>query len=223
MGQAIPIVTQSADCANESVRILVNTLLLNLFVFLEHCMTMTRGHDPGVAYLFAAEDRKMQGKKAGATQTGQGADQRDLFEKALQLHCMQFLNLGMLSGKIEESDKAGGRADIVISWGRLCLVIEVKREDKDASFEALRVAYGAQATEYSNANVRVSFLLVLDRTRSDGTAGHIADKVAIRTVLKQGDSEPRLLVIVRVPGIRKRPSELTLSMEDKEFTSESKE
>jgi hypothetical protein len=122
---------------------------------------------------------------------------------------MRFLKTGMLSVKVEESDIAGGRADIIVSWGKLCLVVEVKREDGDASFAALRSAYGAQATEYPNVNVRVSFLLVLDRTR-DGTAGHITDKVNVQTVLKKGDSKARLLVIVSVPAMRKRPSELNM-------------
>jgi hypothetical protein len=209
--RTIPRVAQAADYADEGARAVIHALLLNLFVFLEHCMTMTRGNDPDVAYLFEAGEKRLRSGQPTTGQPGQQQDSRDFFEKALQLHCMRFLKVGMLSGKVEESDIAGGRADIIISSGKLCLVVEVKREDGDASFAALRSAYGAQATEYPNVNVRVSFLLVLDRTRGDGTAGHITDKVDVQTVLKKGDSEARLLVIISVPGMRKRPSELSFA------------
>jgi hypothetical protein len=116
-------------------------------------MTMTRGNDPDVAYLFEAGEKRLRSGQPTTGQPGQQQDSRDFFEKALQLHCMRFLKVGMLSGKVEESDIAGGRADIIISSGKLCLVVEVKREDGDASFAALRSAYGAQATEYPNVNV----------------------------------------------------------------------
>jgi len=85
---------------------------------------------------------------------------------------------------------------------------EVKREDADASHDALLRRYGAQATEYSNTSARIGFLLVLDRSRADGSAGHIEEKVAVRTVRKSGDREDRMLIIIVMPGRRKRPSSM---------------
>jgi hypothetical protein len=101
---------------------------------------------------------------------------------------------------------------------RTRLVIEVKREDRDASPEALRIAYGAQATEYSNTSARIGFLLVLDRSDRDGTSGHIESKVTVSTVLKPGDTEPRTLVVIVMPGRKKRPSQLVIR-EDKPTSS----
>jgi hypothetical protein len=212
LSRTVPLVAKATDYADNTARSLIHSLLLNLFVFLEQCMTMTRGNDPNVGYLFEAEEKKVRQKQRPlADRPTQTVDKRDFFEKSLQLHCIRFLKAGMLSCTVEPSDISGGRADILVSFEKVCLVVEVKREDGDASFSALRLAYGAQATEYSNVNVRVSFLVVLDRTRGDGTAGHISEKVKVLSVLKKGDSEPRVLIIVTVPGMRRRPSELTMT------------
>jgi hypothetical protein len=56
----IPRVAQAADYGDERARVLIHALLLNLFVFLEHCMTMTRGNDPDVAYLFEAGEKRLR-------------------------------------------------------------------------------------------------------------------------------------------------------------------
>ena len=123
--------------------------------------------------------------------------------------CMRFLlpSLGM-SARLEISDVAGGRADILVMHRRISIVIEVKREDRDASHLALRDRYGPQATEYSNTGARIGFLLVLDRSGRDGSSGHIGEKVSVQTVLKAGDGISRTLVIVIMPGRRKTPSGL---------------
>jgi hypothetical protein len=112
------------------------------------------------------------------------------------------------TARLEVSDIAAGRADILVELNRTRLVIEVKREDADASYDALLRRYGSQAAEYSNTSARLGFLLVLDRSRADGSAGHIEEKVAVRTVRKTGDTEDRMLVIVVMPGRRKRPSSM---------------
>lgn len=217
-------IMESPDYADERIAPLVDAVMLNLFMFLEHCMTMTKGNDREVSYLFAQGERKSRAKKASTTPTstssdqdqkdqGTKDDQRDQFEKDLQMHCHRFLRAGGLNAKVEVSDVAGGRADIHVSLGKVELVIEVKREDDDATFPALKDAYAAQATEYSNTNVRIGFLLVLDRTRTDGTAGDIQEKVKVTTVTKAGDTVPRTLVMISVPAKRKRPSELKLPAE----------
>jgi hypothetical protein len=58
--RTIPRVAQAADYADEGARAVIHALLLNLFVFLEHCMTMTRGNDPDVAYLFEAGEKRLR-------------------------------------------------------------------------------------------------------------------------------------------------------------------
>lgn len=114
------------------------------------------------------------------------------------------------TANLEQGDVAGGRADIKVERGRIRLIIEVKKENHNASHEALLAAYGAQATEYSNTSIRIGFLLVLDRSRKDGTAGHIIDKVSAQTVRKSGDTDSRTLIVIVMLGKRKRPSQLVL-------------
>jgi hypothetical protein len=77
-------------------------------------------------------------------------------------------------------------------------------------FDSLAASYQAQATDYQNVSVRLGFLLVLDLVGT-GNAGtpHLSSLIQTRTVHRAGEDIPRLLVIVRVPGNRKRPSDLT--------------
>jgi hypothetical protein len=189
-------------------------------------MDTTRGNDPTSRYLFADTERPFQARgnqppavRAATSSTGTrtksksakaGADNRDQFEKELQLDCMRFIRLVLGRGaRLEVSDIAAGRADILVEKSRIRMVIEVKREDSDAAFDTLMKKYGAQATEYSNTSARIGFLLVLDRSSPDGSAGHIGEKVSVRTVRKARDTEDRMLVVVVMPGKRKRPSAMT--------------
>lgn len=208
------------DYASTEARQAVDAVLWNLIRFLDYRMDMTRGHDPSGNYLFAnaksaaapsSEDASKAGGEEAAKSgpSSKGGDRRDHFERELQLDCMRIIQsaLGRTS-RLEVSDIAAGRADILVELNRTRLVIEVKREDADATHEALLGKYGAQAAEYSNTSVRIGFLLVLDRSRPDGSAGHIEEKVAVRTVRKPGDSMDRMLVIIVMPSNRKRPSSM---------------
>jgi hypothetical protein len=111
---------------------------------------------------------------------------------------------------IEVSNVGGGRADLVFSLGGERIVVEVKRDDKCCSFENLIQSYALQATEYQNVGIRVGFLLVLDlsKTRKGGTP-HISELISPFPVPREGESHPRWLVVVKVPGRRVRPSDLT--------------
>lgn len=70
--------------------------------------------------------------------------------------------------------------------------------------------YAAQTTDYQNVSVRLGFLLVLDQTelRSQGTP-HLRDLVRPCVASRAGEDEGRLVVVVKVPGRRLRPSDLT--------------
>lgn len=120
------------------------------------------------------------------------------------------MTAGLLQAKVEVADESSGGADIVMRSGRVEIVVEVKREDSDIGFESLRAKYAVQATEYSNTNVGFGFLLVLDRIRTDGSAGNSEDELAVTSVLKQGSTVPRALVMATVPALRKTPSSLVL-------------
>ncbi|MFD1110991.1 hypothetical protein [Pseudoroseomonas ludipueritiae] len=230
---------RNKDYADERTRSVVNAVLAALLRFFVHRLDSTRANDPGSFYLFASTERlnpfappgtspppakeaapaAPAGAKAASKKTtkpkvekpAKATPERDQFERNLQLDFANFLRAS-LGGAVhlERSDVAGGRADIVVDHLAVRLVIEVKREDDDASHEGLRARYGAQASEYSNTNARIGFLLVLDRSRKDGTSGDIEEKFSVQTITKTGDKEPRMLVFAVMPGKRKRPSELQL-------------
>jgi hypothetical protein len=87
------------------------------------------------------------------------------------------------------------------------MVIEIKREMDDASFDSLVSHYAGQTTDYQNVSIRLGFLLVLDLTtpKLEGTP-HIRSLMQCRSIQRLGESEPRHVVIVKVPGRRYLPS-----------------
>lgn len=178
----------------------VTAILWGLLNFLDYRMNTTKGHDKDGEYLFADSEWKFRSKAKDGIET-------DQLEKALQVDCMRSLRafLGR-NAHLETSDIGGGRADISVELHRQRIVIEVKREDRDASHEALRRTRGAQTVEYGTANARIGFLLVLDRSQPDGRPTSIDRNVSVQTLTKPNEVEPRTFVIVVLPGKRKVPS-----------------
>jgi hypothetical protein len=95
-------------------------------------------------------------------------------------------------------------------------VIEVKREMKDSSFDAIADSYAAQSTDYQNVSIRLGFLIVLDlvATKTEGTP-HISTLFQTRDVIRTGEAVPRSITMVKVPGRRMRPSDLTKAAKSK--------
>jgi hypothetical protein len=56
------------------------------------------------------------------------------------------------------ADKSGGRAGVRLKSSGERVVIEVKRELEDSSFDALATSYQAQTSDYQNVSVRLGFL-----------------------------------------------------------------
>ena len=86
----------------------------------------------------------------------------------------------------------------------------LRREYDDCSFDTLERYYSAQTTDYQNTSIRIGFLLVLDQTeiRIEGTL-HITTLIKPCTIIRKTEIESCLVVIVKVPGRRLRPSDLT--------------
>lgn len=171
---------------------LFGTILLWTVRFLKNRLDLTQKDDPSVSYLFERED--------GSIPT----------ESDLQADYFRWLCTQSASGEIEASNIGGGRADVVLKETGERIVIEIKREEADSSFEALASAYAAQSTDYQNTSIRFGFLLVLDltTTNSEGTP-HIRSLVHTQDVKRTKEDFIRKLVIVKVPGRRMRPSDLT--------------
>jgi hypothetical protein len=169
-----------------------DTVLLWVIRFLFNRLEVTKADDPTVEYLF------------------QRADGSNVTEDALQTDFFRLLTTNAAGSDLEPTNLGGGRADVRLKSSSERVVIEIKRELGDSSFDTLAGLYQAQTTDYQNVSVRLGFLLVLDLTNNtnEGTP-HIRSLVQTRLVQRTRENHPRLLVIVKVPGNRKRPSDLT--------------
>jgi hypothetical protein len=110
-------------------------------------------------------------------------------------------------GGAEAGDPAGGRADILVTFNSASFNVECKIEDDDASENGLR-KYVAQASEYQNTGPGFAILLALDKTVGAEGAVNLFDSIWIEHVQRHGEREPRLVVIIRIPGGRENPNQL---------------
>lgn len=191
--QCIQAVSSHPDFRdNPTGRTLFHVVLLFTLRFLSNRLEMTRGHAPSIPYLFERDGTLPK-------------------EVELQTDYHQFM-VSALTGtvEIEVPNVGGGRADVRFKEGGERLVVEVKREASDCSFVGLENSYFAQASDYQNISIRLGVLLVLDQTevRRSGTP-HISTLVHPSCKVRKGETDPRCIVIVKVPGRRLRPSDLS--------------
>lgn len=178
---------------NQTGRVLFDAVLLLTLRFLSSRLDMTQGDEQGVSYLFERDDGTMP------------------LEEELQMDYNRFLSASNIGAQVEVRNVGGGRADVFIRFGGERLVVEVKREQTHASFDALEHAYASQTAEYQTVSIRLGFLLVLDQTqkRVTGTL-HLSELVSVRRIVRPDEAEARWIVIVKVPGRRLTPSALTV-------------
>lgn len=171
---------------------LFDTVLLWLVRFVFNRLELTRGDDPSGAYLFERADGSLP------------------HEDELQQDFFRWVATNSAGTDLEPTNIASGRADIRLRSGPERLVVEVKREDTDSSFDALSNSYAAQTTDYQNVSIRLGVLLVLDLAtpNREGTP-HITSLFEMRHVRRLGESHSRLVLMVKVPGRRRIPSDLT--------------
>ncbi|AJY71971.1 hypothetical protein RW64_16445 [Geobacter sulfurreducens] len=171
---------------------LFDAALLWTVRFLYNRLEVTKKDDPSVGYLFEPVDGKLP------------------HEDELQQDYFRWISNVVAGSDLEPTNLGGGRADLRLKSSGERLVIEVKRETHDCSFEALATYYAAQATDYQNVSIRLGVLLVLDLAtpNREGTP-HITSLVQSRKVQRIGEDQSRQIIIVKVPGRRKRPSDLT--------------
>jgi hypothetical protein len=120
---------------------------------------------------------------------------------------------------LEPTNIGGGRADVRLRASNERIVVEVKREMSNASFDALATWYAGQTTDYQNISIRLGFLVVLDLTTEnrEGTP-HLTSLFQTRGIQRQGEDVQRVVTIVRIPGRRKRPSDLTKAAKSRKPT-----
>lgn len=132
-------------------------------------------------------------------------------EEDLQQDYHQWLAAGPLAGlcAVEMSDVATGRADVLVAFGTIRYLTEIKRETTRADRAKLEAKYLQQAAEYGNTNVPLGQLLVLDLApHPDGTA-RIDESVWVARHKPQGANLNRSVVVGVVAGNRSTPSGLS--------------
>lgn len=177
---------------NENGRVLFNAAIAWLTRFVHHRIEVTRRDDPGGSYLFERDDESLP------------------HENELQEDFFRWLTTNAAGSDLEPTNLGSGRADIRMRSGPERLVIEVKREEKDASFDALAISYAAQTTDYQNVSIRLGVLLVLDlATPNRQGTPHLTSLFSVVQIQRPNEDQPRLVLIVKVPGRRRTPSDLS--------------
>lgn len=108
----------------------------------------------------------------------------------------------------EKRDVASGRVDVEIKFDGFRFIAEIKRELRDPSPDAM-AAYLAQAADYQVADVKLGLLLVLDLSTHAVPTPGIERCVWVSEVPIGISGEVRHVVIFRIPGRKKRPSDQT--------------
>lgn len=118
-------------------------------------------------------------------------------------------NLGARA-EYEVSHVGGGRVDLRLKFDRFAIHIEMKVDSTQVSMDD-KTAYLKQAASYQGNDIRVGFLIALRHKafKKGGSAAHLRSLVGHTTFEIQGDSEPRHIVTVAVPGSRTKPSAST--------------
>jgi hypothetical protein len=121
-----------------------------------------------------------------------------------------FIN-GPLSGlvAVERTDIALGRADVIVTFGAIRYLTEVKRELTNSAPESLEENNLHQAAEYGNTNVPFGQLLVLDLTPHPDGASRLHESVWLTRHRPPGAKKDRMVVAGVVAGNRHTPSELS--------------
>lgn len=150
---------------------------------------------------------------ASAKELGQRGAYRfraDAKESDLQTDLWQFLAGNFLKADVrtEVPGIAAGRTDVYVSLGGYRFVLELKKEMTDSSPDHLR-KHLLQSAAYQATNVRLGFLGVLDLTRQSGPPPHLEENFWLEQYIPPAASQPRYIVVFRVPGLLARPSSLT--------------
>lgn len=77
----------------------------------------------------------------------------------------RMLRMSGLTAVVEQSNTAGGRVDIAITFPRCRICIEVKRTDQDLSDGQLVEDFGPQAVQYAATDIPVALLVTADYLR----------------------------------------------------------
>lgn len=136
----------------------------------------------------------------------------DALEGELQQHLTEWFYAasGLTDLVIEAQQVAAGRIDLMLTFEGFRFVIEIKREQNDATRQGLGI-YLRQAAAYQATDIAVGMLVVLDLTATP-LPDHMRDHVWVDKVpaSEEGGTD-RYIAVIRVPGNRTAPSRLSRS------------
>jgi len=207
-----PVVTPLLDSIHDElsdhpdftgeVRATVTALVLQTLLFLKSRLDLTRASLVG---------KSIDGKEAYDYRRQPRSGQRKALESDLQRDFHSWLLSGPLQSavSVEPIDLALGRGDVIVRFGSIRYLAEIKKDETDCSREKIEATYLTQAAEYSNTNVPFGLLLVLDLTTKTSSGGtkRLDELVWIATHRPIGATTDRKVVVGVLPGNRLSPSE----------------
>ncbi|WP_432079341.1 hypothetical protein [Streptomyces sp. YPW6] len=134
--------------------------------------------------------------------------QRAPLEDDLQRDFHGWLQAGPLHNivSVEPIDAALGRADVLVHFGALRYLTEIKMDSTDNTRDHLERKYLTQASEYSNTNAPFGQLLVLDLTNKATGTQRIDELTWVTSHRPDGATIDRAVVAGIVTGNRVTPS-----------------
>ena len=132
-------------------------------------------------------------------------------EADLQQDYHQWLATGQLGGlvSVEATDIATGRADVIVTFGTIRYLIEIKRELGNSAPARLENKYLRQAAEYGNTNVPFGQLLVLDLTPHPDGAPRVDESIWLARHRPSSGTTDRMVIVGVVAGNRPTPHDLS--------------
>jgi hypothetical protein len=100
-----------------------------------------------------------------------------------------------------------GRSDLYVDFGEIQFVVELKCHHGVVN-ESVARKYRAQAVAYQATGPKLGMLGILELTDRPGPPPSLIECVWVDSYVPKGSSLPRFLVVFRVPGMLKRPSEM---------------
>jgi hypothetical protein len=133
----------------------------------------------------------------------------DAVEAELQQHLTEWFYgaCGFTNLVVEAQQIAAGRIDLMFTFDGFRFVIELKREEHNATREGLSV-YLRQEAAYQATDIAVGMLIVLDLTAGP-LPDHMRDNVWVDVVpSSEQRGTDRYIAVFRIPGDRTAPSRL---------------
>jgi hypothetical protein len=132
-------------------------------------------------------------------------------EDAIHLDLYNYLTSSELGSvtEFEVQHVGGGRIDLRLKFDGFAIHIEMKVDSTKVPMDD-KTAYLKQAVAYQGTDIRIGFLVALRHKAFDtsGPPPHLSTLIGHTEFDIEGDSVPRHIITVQVPGSRTKPSRM---------------